>query len=84
MLQRQIALIRSQNKEEARSLFRHGHLPERLPQIADSVGLPVEVCRGVLAGIVWKFTEGLRPSKLNAGLIAPHRIPSPVVAGSQQ
>jgi hypothetical protein len=59
-LQRVISLIRSLTPTEGAALLRSGQLPERLPEVAESVGLPVENCRSILGAIVWKLTEGPR------------------------
>lgn len=58
---RVVALLRALTQAEAAALLRDRQHPARLAALADEVGLPVEECGQVLAGVVWKLTEGLRP-----------------------
>jgi hypothetical protein len=58
---RVVALLRALTSEEATALLRDNQHPARLATLANKVGLPVEECGRVLAGVVWKLTEGLRP-----------------------
>ena len=58
--QRELALLRALSAAEGTALLRDGQLPARLADLAVSVGLTVDQCRGVLQGVAWKLTEGLR------------------------
>jgi hypothetical protein len=59
-LRRHHALIRSVTSAEVVSLLKEGQLPERLPEMAFAVGLPVETCKGILSVVRFNLTEGLR------------------------
>jgi hypothetical protein len=56
--QRTVSLLRALTPAERLAVLKRDRL-ERLPILADEVGLPLDVCRQILAEVAWQRTTGI-------------------------